>query len=123
MLKWNAREYKRQLLADLVSNGEIVGKFVEEDARKRILRVQDPDWGKGHRKYVSMLLTNEVEQKRNEVVIRVGLPPGKKTKSGETSRHLGYYIEVGSKTAPAHPYLRPAVFENGDKIVKLLEGK
>lgn len=122
-LKWQPEALKKRIIEHLVSNGEIVGKFVEEDARRRLLRVQDPDWGAGHRKYVARLLTNAVEVERNAVVIRVGLPPGKKAESSETTRHLGFYIEVGSARHPAHPYLRPAVFENGARIVRLLEGK
>lgn len=121
-LTWKPDAFKKALLAELVSNAEIVGKFVEEDARRRVLAIPEPAWGAGHRKYVARLLTNVVEQERNAVVIKIGLPPGKKTKSG-TTRHLGFYIEMGSKTAPAHPYLRPAVYQNAAKIVALLEGK
>jgi len=122
-LKWNDKQFKQAVIDTLVGNAEIAGKFVESDARRRLLAVQDPDWGAGHRKYVSRLITHTVERERNAVVIRVGLPPGKKTKSGGTTRHLGFYIEMGSRTAPAHPFLRPAVFENAAKIVKLLGGK
>jgi hypothetical protein len=122
-LKWNDKEFKTDLISTLVANGEIVGRFLEADARKRLLAVQSPDWGAGHRRYVARLITNEVEQERNAVVIRLGLPPGKKTKSGASTRHLGFYIELGSRTAPAHPFLRPAVFQNGAKIVALLSGK
>lgn len=122
-LKWNAQEFKKDLVARVVSNAEIAGKFVEVEARRRILAVQDPDWGTGHRKYVWSLITHTVEQEPNAVVIRVGLPPGRKKKDGSTTRHLGFYIELGSRTAPAHPFLRPAVFQNGARIVALLSGK
>jgi hypothetical protein len=122
-LKWNARAWKQELVGRVTANAELVGEFVESDARKRLLAVQDPDWGAGHRKYVSRPLTNVVEREPNAVVIRVGLPPGKKNKSGGTTKHLGFYIELGSRTAPAHPFLRPAVFQNGKKIVQLLSGK
>ncbi len=122
-LKWNDKEFKKRLLANLVSNAEIVGKFVESDAKKRILSYQEPDWGEGHRKYVSKSITHVVEQEERAVVIKVGLPHGKRRKDGTPTRHLGFYIEFGSRTAPAHPYLRPAVFENGRQIVKLLSGR
>ena len=123
MLKWDPGEFKKKLISELVENGEIVGKFVESDARQRLLKISDPEWGKGHRNYVSRLLTNVVETERNAVVIKIGLPPGKTTKEGKQTRHLGFYIEMGDSHHAAHPYLRPAVFANAAKIVRLLSGK
>lgn len=117
-LKWTPENFKREVVKGLVSNGEIVGEFVEADARRRLLNINDPPWGAGYRReIVARLLRNEVEEGRNEVVIRVGVA------TGAEGRHHGFYIEVGSSTAPAHPFLRPAVFENGARIVALLEGK
>jgi hypothetical protein len=123
MLKWNPTEFKKKLISELAENGEIVGKFVENDARRRLLAIKDPEWGKGHRNYVSRLLTNVVETVHNAVVIKIGLPPGKTTKEGKPTRHLGFYIEMGDAHHAAHPYLRPAVFMNAAKILKLLSGK
>ena len=122
-VKWQAEAFKKRLMADLVANARLAGKFVEEDARRRVLAIPDPEWGAGHRSYVARLLTSVVEQESKAVVIKVGLPPGRKTKSGQVTRHLGFYIEMGSRTAPAHPFLRPAVFQNGAKIVALLAGR
>jgi hypothetical protein len=45
------------------------------------------------------------------------------SKSGTGGRHHGFFIEFGSSTAAAHPWLRPAVFENAKKIVSLLSGR
>jgi hypothetical protein len=123
MLKWDPSGFKKKLISELVENGEIVGKFVEMDARKRLQAVMDPDWGKGHRNYVSRLLTSVVETEPNAVVIKIGLPPGKTTKEGKQTRHLGFYIEMGDSHHAAHPYLRPAVFMNASRIVALLSGK
>jgi len=122
-LKWHPEKFKKELVSELIANGEIVGKFVEEDARRRVLAIGDPEWGARHRSYVSRLLTNMVEQEGNAVVIKVGLPPAKKTDSGTATRHLGFYIEMGSAKHAPHPYLRPAVFENAAKIIALLEGR
>jgi hypothetical protein len=117
-LNWEPGKFKAELVKQLVANGEIAGKFVEEEARRRLLDIQDPEWGAGYRaEVVARLLTSTVEQDGNEVVITVGVAEG----SG--GRHHGFYIELGSSTAPAHPFLRPAVFENGPQIVALLEGK
>lgn len=117
-LKLHPDKFKAQLQEQLVANGEIAGKFVETDARRRLMDITDPEWGKNYRqKLVARLLTNIVEKTENAVIIRVGVA---KSKSGS---YHGYYIELGSKTAPAHPFLRPALFDNKSKILKLLVGK
>jgi hypothetical protein len=122
-VKWDSQAVKTAVVNELVSNAEIAGKFIESDARRRLQTVMEPDWGSGHRKYISALLTYAVEREPSAVVIRVGLPPGKKRKDGSTTRHLGYYIEMGSRTAPAHPFLRPALHQNLSKILALLVGR
>jgi HK97 gp10 family phage protein len=117
-IDWDPGAFKKVLIQDLTKNGEIVGEFVESDARRRLLAISDPAWGRGYREgVVSRLLTNQVEAKNNEVKITVGV---EKSKSGS---HHGFYIELGSSTAPAHPFLRPAVFQNAKEIISLLEGK
>lgn len=117
-LKWDSGVFKKQLIQDLTSNGEIVGEFVESEARRRLLAISDPDWGRRYREsVVSRLLTNIVEAGNNEITIFVGV---EKSSSGT---HIGFYIELGSATAPAHPFLRTAVFSNAREIVSLLEGK
>lgn len=117
-LDWKPEALRKQLVADLAENGEIVGKFCETEARRRLLAITDPKWGEKYRTaLVSRLLTYEVETLANEVVINVGV----RRTSAES--HHGLYIEVGSRTAGPHPFLRPAVFENASKIVALLAGK
>lgn len=117
-LKWTPNNIKRRVIAELTANAEIAGKFVETDARRRLEAIQEPEWGRGYRReIVSRLLRYEVEALPKELVIRVGVAPG------SSGRHHGFYIEMGSSTAPAQPFLRPAVFENGRRIVALLAGK
>lgn len=118
VIKWDEAAFKAAVLSKLVSNGEIVGEFVETDARRRLLAISDPAWGaKYRRKVVARLLDNFVEEEKNGVNIFVGVRPS------SSGSHHGFYIELGSATAPAHPFLRPAVFSNGKKIVSLLAGK
>jgi hypothetical protein len=120
---WNPQRVKNAIIGDLVSSGEIVGKFVETEARRRLMAITEPEWGAGYRqKLVARLLTSTVERKSNEVIITVGVRVST-SRRGEKARKHGLYIELGSHTAPAHPFLRPAVFENGAKIVALLEGR
>jgi hypothetical protein len=116
-IKYNPK-FKNELIDEMMPNAEIAGKFVETDARRRLLDIRDPAWGRNYReKLVSRLLMFTVEKTKNGIDTLIGVA---KSKSGD---HHGYYIELGSKTAAAHPFLRPAVFENGRKIVNLLVGK
>lgn len=118
IINWDQEAFKAIVVDHLVQNGEIVGEFVESDARRRLLMIQDPTWGRNYREQVvARLLDNMIETGQNEVIITVGV---RKSKSGS---HHGFYIELGSKTAAANPFLRPAVFDNAKKIVALLEGK
>jgi hypothetical protein len=114
---WNTAKLKASVKARLMGNGRGVGTYVERDARRRLLAITEPEWGAGYRRHVvGNLLTHTVEEKPNEVVIAVGVAASPKGK------HHGFYIEIGSREAPAHPFLRPAVFENGRVIVGLLQG-
>lgn len=114
-LKWTPDEFKRELLDRVADSGQAVGEFVRKDARRRLGGISDPEWGKAYRSFVSGLTSFEVEKKTREVVITVGV-------RGGYSRWHGYYIEVGTSRRPAHPWLRPAVFENGRQIVGILSG-
>jgi hypothetical protein len=109
---------------------ELTGKFLENEARRRLLSLPELDiqfmeegemrsykGGKKHRKYVAALISSKVEVKKNEVVLEVGALATSK------GRHFGFYIEMGSAKLPASPWLRPAIFENADNILKLLSGR
>jgi hypothetical protein len=126
--EWRQRQVLDQVLDNLAEQGEIVGKFVEDEARRRLVAIREPEWGTNYRqRVVARLLTNRVEKTRSGVIIWVGVQQGPKG-----SDH-GLWIELGTRTTvvdgkrrpghPPQPYLRPAVFENARKIVMLLEGK
>jgi len=122
IIKWDPGAVREAALADLQTNAEIAGKFVETEARRRFDAITTPDNWKAvnYRRFLSKwLLTHTVETTAKEVVIRVGMRR-RPEKGGD---HHGFYIEIGSRKAPAHPYLRPAVFDNGDLIVALLSGE
>jgi HK97 gp10 family phage protein len=116
--QWHPERVREAALDELQANAEIVGKFVEEDARRRLYAIAEPEWGEKYRRLiVGRLLTNVVEREPKAIVITVGVAGGKK------GRHYGFYIETGTRKQPAHPFLRPAVFDNGRKIVALLAGR
>ena len=56
----------------------------------------------------------EVQPERGSVVGYVGVRKGK--------AFYGYFQELGTSRMPAHPFLRPAVYENAGQIVKLIAG-
>ena len=115
--KWHPEAVREAAIAELMGNTAIVGKFVETDARRRLHAIEEPEWGERYRRLiVGRLLTFVVERSARAVTISVGV------KAGEKGRYHGFYIEFGSKTSPAHPYLRPAVFENAREIIALLAG-
>lgn len=126
-LDWQPEKFKAALRERLVANGAIVGKYVETEARRRLLALDDirvelpgrkPYYGgAAYRAYVAGLLGYEVESLPDEVVIRVGVRAGK---SG--TRH-GLYIELGTQAFAPRPYLRPAVLENKGRILALLRGE
>lgn len=117
-LNWSPNKVRGMAQDIVFSRAEDVGQFCETEARKRLDAIESPDTkrDKNYRAYISdYILTNTVEKDGNDVLIRVGMKIGKE---GQT--HHGYYIETGSSTAQAHPYLRPAVFNNGRDIVDMI---
>jgi len=120
--KWDPEAVKAATLAEVAENAEVVGEFVETEARRRLDTIRTPDnkRARAWRAFLSRwVLTNTVATEPNAVVITVGMKRGPR-KGGNTR---GFYVETGSSTAPAHPYLRPAVFQNARRIVELLAGK
>lgn len=118
--KWQPEKVRAFVVDELVENGEIAGKFVETEARARLHAIKDPDWGEKYRTMiVGRKLTYAVIKEPKAVIIRVGVRMGK----DEKGRWYGFYIATGTRRRAAHPYLRPAVFQNRRKIVALLAGK
>lgn len=127
-LDWDPNKLKARILADLAANGDIVGKFVSDDAKRRLLgypelNVKVPGkklpyvGGGAYRQYVAGLIGWNVVMEKNAITINVGV------RTGRGGTHHGLYIELGSKTTGPRPFLRPAVLENMAKIVALLAGR
>lgn len=123
---WDPGKFKQALTADLLANADIVGKFVQTDAQRRLREFPEietivdgrPYKGGGtYRAYVASLMGFEVSTDSQGVLILVGV------RAGRGGTHHGLYIELGSKTAEPRPFLRPAVFENAERIVALLAGR
>ena len=116
--KWNTKEVKRKVVEQLVVGADMAGKFVEDEARKNLLGISTPSDKRNvnYRNYVSRLITHEVTAERGAIVVRIGPMIAK-------NRLHGWYIETGSSTAGAHPWCRPALFNNLGTVIGILTGQ
>jgi len=120
---WQPQKVKAMVKGILSQNAEGVGVFVETEARKKLDAISSPDTKRdiNYRAFLSKwMLTHTVVITENMVEVNVGMRVGDR---GSGSHHHGFFIEIGSESAPAHPYLRPAVFNNKEEIIQLFGGK
>ena len=116
--KWDPEAVQEMVSKSLRKNAPMVGKFVEDDARRRIDMIKEPSDkpNRAYRRYLSRwVLTHSIEEDTTGITIYIGMKIGRR---GQT--HHGFYIETGSHTAPAHPFLRPALFQNSRQITTML---
>jgi len=120
---WKQKAFIGFTRQQLLTNGQVVGKFLEGEARRRLLAIYKPHNKRAvaYRNYLArFVLTHVVDAEGDKaVVIRVGMRRG----SGKAGMMKGFYIEVGSRTAPATSFLRRAVLENKKTIMATLCGK
>lgn len=118
--EWNTDAVVAFFGAQVAANLELACKFVEEEARGNLEAISEPEWGRPYRtEIVSRLLTSGVSAEGKGYAGVVGVAKS----GGKGGDYHGFFIEVGSSTAPAHPWLRPALFNNLAAIKQLLEGK
>jgi hypothetical protein len=116
--EWNQRKIVTAVKAEVAANMEIAAAVVEVDARRRLLRIVEPEFGRAYRRVLALYrLISRVVIGENAVEGQIGIPPGKE--SGD----YGFWIEVGSHTYAAQPWLRPALMDNLKDIIKLLAGR
>jgi len=119
--KWSPDKVREMVLAQVGENMEVACKWAEGDARRRLLSIQDPKKGAKYRAgVVARRLTYVVRREGKTLVGYIGISKGTRPVKG--AQHIGMWIELGSRTAPAQPYLRPAVFNNARTIVRLVAG-
>lgn len=122
---WNPKAFKQHILNRLEQNAEVTGIFLQNNARARLYAIREPEWGQAYRrKILARMIVHEIERRPNEVVLTLGAltNPGLVgyTKIPGDARYFGFYIEMGSRRFPAHPYLRPAVFNNGRQVAAMM---
>lgn len=118
IVSWDSKAVINQAKAILERNADQVGDFIEQDARRRLDSIVTPSdrRSRNYRYYLSRyILDHTVKSDDKNIRIFVGMKIGK-----YGQRHHGYYIETGSTTAPAQPYLRPALFSNKKRIPRML---
>lgn len=118
--RWDPKAVKEMVRVQIENNLDAAAKFVEDDARRRLLAIRKPDTKRdvNYRNYLaSYILTHQVESEKKDLVARIGMKIGK-----EGQKHHGFYIERGSSTAPAQPYLRPALMDNAKDIIRIITG-
>lgn len=116
--EWRQKEVIEQISGEVAENVEAAAKIVETDARKNLLKISEPEWGEAYRKVLALYrLTTVMERNKRYIEAGVGMPSGKK------GSDYGFWIEIGSRTASAHPWLRPALKHNLRNITKLFAGE
>ena len=113
-IRWDAKRVTREIADEVEATLEVAGKVVEVDARRRMLAIREPERGRGYRRVLALYrLTSAVVRTSWEIAAEIGIP------KGEAGGDYGFWIEVGSRTAPAHPWLRPALLTNLKAILGL----
>ena len=120
--KWNPKAVREATLKELKANGEIVGKFLDTAAHQNLDAITEPSNPKAvrYRRFLSRwVLTHRVDADENGVTIQVGMRKG----PGKAGDMRGFYIEIGSRTAPATSFLRRTILQNKRDILATLVGK
>lgn len=112
--EWNADKLLAQVSGQVINGMDRACSFAAEQARSRA-----PVGATGK---IQRLVDYEVVPKGNDVVGRVGVSKGKDSGASASQGEAFYwrFHEYGTKKMRARPFIRPAVLENGDEIVRLI---
>ena len=116
---WNPQGVKASVAEQVAKDMEVACKLVETQARANLMAISTPTSGWGYRrKVLAPRVKYEIEMGKDFVEGRVGILRGR-----HNEYHGAYYIEIGTRRYPAHPWLRPAVFNNAREIMLIIAGK
>ncbi len=116
IVEWNQAEVVAAVRAQIAERLATAGKIVEVDARRRLLKIKAPEFGRKYRLVLALYrLTSYVDVEKNAITAHIGIPRG--PKGGD----YGLWIELGGYKYAAHPWLRPALKNNLRDIRSLLE--
>jgi hypothetical protein len=117
--EWRQRQVVEAVQDYLATGMEAAAHMVEVDARSRLLRIVEPAFGRAYRQLLALgrLTSGVVVEPGVAVEGLIGIP------KGEKGGDYGFWIEIGSKSKAAQPWLRPALMNNLKDILRLLAGK
>ena len=101
--RWDAKRLKARIAGHVVNGMEKACQFAEAQAEAKAPR---------RRGILTVEIAHAVKAHGDEVVGYVGVKKGR--------AFYGYFQELGTRKAAAHPFLRPAVFEHPAVIVRLI---
>lgn len=106
-LEWNDREFKAKVAGVVAGNMQRACEFAAEQARAKAAR-------RTGQLIRGIDIRVEVRGRNNYIEGLVGVI--KKV-------FWAWFIEIGTSKMASRPFLRPAVFNNAARIVRMIEGK
>lgn len=107
MVEWNQREYLAHIAGKVAQNLERACEFAADEARAEAPRLTG-------RLVRGVDIKVVVEARGMTITGWVGVV---------RKVFWAWFQEMGTSKMAAHPFLRPAVFGNAEKIVRMVEGK
>ncbi len=108
--EWRQREVVAEISGKVLNGMDRACSFAAEQARANAPRRTGT---------LADNIDYEVVPVRDNVEGRVGIRGGAMSAS-QGEAFYGRFIELGTKRQPARPFLRPAVYDNADEIVRLI---
>jgi len=107
---WNQPAIHDWVAAKVVRGMDAAGAHVAGRARARV---------KVRTGLVKANIDHEVRAFGDEVVCWVGV---RRKGRGNRDPFYAHWLEMGSRTRAAHPFLRPALWESQHEILRMIEG-
>lgn len=104
--RWRQRELIATVAGEITANMDQACQFVVGQARSKVKRRTGT---------LASEIDYEVKAKGLTVTGYVGVKKGK--------AFYGRFVELGTSKMAASPFLRPSVYENGERITRILAGK
>jgi hypothetical protein len=113
---WKPQRVKASIADAVEENMKYACVFVQLRARANLMGIANPpEWRRYRQRFLGPLVDFEITKDGDDIIGRVGIRQKEEWRGG-------YFIEIGRKNLPAHPWLRPALFNNARDIVRILGG-
>lgn len=101
VIEWNDEEVLAKVRQKIVDGLEVVGEFVEGEAKRNIVQHKLVDTGN-----LLSSITHEVDA--DKLTVTIG-----------TAVEYAHFVELGTRKMQPHPYLRPALDEHIEDIKRI----